>query len=98
MTPSQARKTLEAALKDKQPLVYSKMKANGTLKEYLGRLAYQIQEQGIAAHQDLGNDRQFQAIKDPTLKVQEANSRIKAAEDVALQQAIEQISSLETTA
>ena len=95
MTPSQAVKTLELALKDSQPKAYAQMKADGTLTQYLNRLAGQIEEQKAMAYEQLGNDPQYQKIADPTLRVQEANSRIKAAVDVALQQAIEEVQALE---
>jgi len=95
MTPSQAVKTLEIALKDAQPKVYAQMQADKTLGDYLNRLAGQIQEQKEEVHHALANDPQFQKIADPMLKVQEANSRLKAAEEVALQQAIEEVQSLE---
>lgn len=93
MTPSQVRTTIEQAMKDKQPSLRAQMKADGTLNEYLNRLAATVQEQMEAAHNDLANDRKFQAISDPTLKVQEANARLKAAEEVALSQAIEELAS-----
>ena len=95
MTPAQIRKTLETAMKDKQPALYAQMKSDGTLAETLNRLAANVEQAAAETHEELANDRQFQSISDPLLKVQEANSRLKAAQEVALQQSIEEIESLE---
>lgn len=96
MTPTQVTKALEIALKDKQPSRYAQMRASGTLRQYLASLTASVTEQVQATHDSLANDQQFQKISDPLVKVQEANSRLKAATETALAQAIEQIDASES--
>lgn len=95
MTPKQIRHALELAMKDKAPQQYAAMKADGTLSGYLNRLTADVQASQSEAHNTLANDPQFQKISDPQTRMQEASSRLKAAESVALQQAVEEISSLQ---
>ena len=95
MTPKQIRHALELAMKDKAPQQYAKMTADGTLAAYLNRLTADVQASQNEAHNALANDPQFQKINDPQTRTQEGNSRLKAAESVALEQAVEEISSLQ---
>lgn len=95
MTPKQIRHALELAMKDKTPQQYAAMKADGTLAAYLNRLTADVQASQTEAHNALANDPQFQKISDPQTRTQEASSRLKAAESVAIEQAVEQISSLQ---
>jgi hypothetical protein len=91
MTFNQIRQVLDRAMKDRQPSLYEQMKANGELEEYLNRRAARVDAARGEVANDLLNDQQFQSIANPMTKVAEANSRFRAAEEVALNDVIEEI-------
>ena len=93
MTPNQAIQTLELAMKEMQPTLYAKMAADGSLRPFLDRQAGAIMGAREEAHHSLANDRAFFSMG-AMERVQEANNRTRAAEEVALAQGIEEIQSL----
>ena len=99
MTPNQLKTTLEQALKDRNPTLYAQLKADGRLIEVLqpiiGRMAESLEEtrnQAIEAATTQGNP---EYVADPMNRTQTLNSQFRAAEEVALQQAIEELDALE---
>lgn len=98
MTPKQLRQTLDLALKDKQPSLYAQMKADGTLDETLNRLTTTAEESIAEARQQAIEAATSEGkpgyVADPTVRTQTLNSQFKAAEEIALNQAIEEIASL----
>lgn len=98
MTPNQLRRTLELALKDKQPSLYAQLKASGTLDETLSKVMASAEQSISEARNQAIEAATTQGkpgfVADPTLRTQTLNSQFKAAEETALSQAIEEISSL----
>lgn len=98
MTPNQLRETLSAALQEIQPQQFKLMTAAGTLDTYLASLISQaIQSEGEARQAAINaavSEGNPGYIDDPVLRVQTLNSQFKAAQEIALAQAIEAIRAL----
>ncbi len=99
MTPQQLKRTLELALKDKQPDLYQQLKTSGTLDEALAKVLAGAEQSIEQARQMAIEAATTQGkpgfVADPMLRQQTLNSQFKAAEEVALNQAIEEIESLQ---
>lgn len=97
MTPKQLRETLTLALADRAPKAHAAMKATGTLPEYLDSLIGATWQSLSETKEQIGSQaasRQAPFNNEATLP-QMLNSAFKDAEAVAMQQAIEQIDSLQ---
>lgn len=99
MTPNQIKTTLALVLQDSNPTLHSRLTAQNRLDEYLqpitGRALESIEEArnlAIEASVTMGNPG---FVADPMERVKALNSQFKAAEEVALQQAIEEVQALE---
>lgn len=99
MTPNQLRTTLERALKDSNPSLYSTLKAENRLDEVLqpiiGRMVESLEDARSLAIEAATTQGKPGFVADPMLRTQTLNSQFKAAEEVALQQAIEELHALE---
>lgn len=99
MTPNQLKTTLEQKLKDSNPALYSKLKAENRLAEVLqpiiGRMVESLEDARSLAIEAATTQGNPVYVNDPTLRTQTLNSQFKAAEEVALQQAIEELDALE---
>lgn len=100
MTFNQLLQTLRLAMQDKQPQLYKQMEAAGTLDEFLQSLAATADSQISEAWQQIPNlfstTTSPEYEPDPIACVQKAQMKIKQAEEIALQQAIEQIEAMTT--
>lgn len=102
MTPKQMDKALDAAMQEYAPRAHRRMKANKTLEPYLkaltGRTLEAISEAKLQAGEAsaMVNGPEYQA--DATSRMQTLNSQFAEIENEAIQQAVEEIASLETTA
>ena len=101
MTPGQARKMFEQAMKDVAPKEHRNMRQGRKLDWFLNRLTKEfsetrefLQAQAVEQVSPIGAP---EYKEDPMELVQEINSRFKMAEDTAITQAIEQIEALRTT-
>ena len=98
MTDKQLRELLATALKDKAPEAHSRMRADGTLNAYLSNLTGQTLEAINEARQDaiagLVSEASPTFEPDPLARTQAINMATKAAEEIALAQAIETIEAL----
>lgn len=99
MTPNQLRQTLERALQDSNPSLYSTLKAENRLDEVLqpiiGRMVESLEDARSLAIEAATTQGNPGFVADPTLRTQTLNSQFKAAEEVALQQALEELDALE---
>ena len=98
MTDKQLRELLATALKNKAPAAYGRMKKDGTLKEYLEGLMGVTLEAISEARQDaidgLASEGSPTFEPDPMKRAQAINMATKAAEEIALAQAMETIEAL----
>lgn len=98
MTPSQLKQALMLALKDKQPELYAELKASNRLDEILNPVLGKAEQTIAEARQQAVEAATTQGkpgyVADPTLRMQTLNSQFKEAENVALQQAVEEVASL----
>ena len=99
MTPNQIKTTLALVLQNSNPSLHSRLTAQNRLDEYLqpiiGRAMESVEEASnlaIEASVVMGKPG---FVADPMARVQTLNSQFKAAEEVALQQAIEEVQALE---
>lgn len=97
MTPKQLREILAQALADRAPKANAQMKSQGQVATFLDSLTTQTLQSIAEAKDQIGNQA---AMRKPPYQneatlVPMLNSAYKAAEEVALQQAIEQIDSLQ---
>lgn len=99
MTPNQLKTTLEQALKDRNPSLFSKLKAENRLAEVLqpiiGRLMETLEDARSQAIEAATTQGKPGFVADPMLRTQTLNSQFRAAEEVALQQALEELDALE---
>lgn len=99
MNYDQLHKMLKQALKDKAPAEYRKMRDRGTLDRYLGSLTTSALETEDnlrdRARDAVSNSASPEHEKDSMKAIQEVNNRFKAAEEVAVAQAIESIDALQ---
>lgn len=87
MNDRQMRQTLELALKDRAPQAYRQMKNRGQLATYLDNLTTEaMQSISTATEQQIMD---LMKIDNPMQRVQRAEMNRKAAEEVALSQALE---------
>lgn len=98
MTDKQLWELLTKALQSKAPAAYSRMQKDGTLNAYLSNLAGQMLEAINEARQDaidgLVSEGSPTFEPDPMKRTQAINMATKAAEEIALAQAIETIEAL----
>lgn len=98
MTDKQLRELLATALKNKAPAAYNRMLEAGTLKEYLEGLMGVTLEAISEARQDaiagLVSEGGPTFEPDPLARTQAINMATKAAEEIALAQAMETIEAL----
>ena len=100
MTFNQMLQTLRLAMQDKQPQLYQQMKAAGALDEFLEGLAAtaynEVSDQmhDVATRYATEGKPTFEP--DPWKRVQKIEMAKKSLEEIALQQAIEQIESMTT--
>lgn len=99
MTPSQLKTTLALALQNSNPSLHSRLTAQNRLDEYLqpitGRALESIEEARNLAIESSVTAGKPGFVADPMERQQTLNSQFKAAEEVALQQAIEEVQALE---
>lgn len=99
MNPKYLMELLTKALQTKAPQKFEQMKAAGTLGQFLQNLLAQTLEAISEARQDAissavsEGSQQFKA--NPLERTQAINSAQKAAEEVAIAQAMEQIEALQ---
>ena len=100
MTPNQIKTTLALALQNSNPSLHSRLTAQNRLDEYLqpiiGRLMETLEDARSLAIEAATTQGKPGFVADPTLRTQTLNSQFKAAEEVALQQALEELDALET--
>ena len=92
MNPRQVVKMLDQAFKDRAPNEYRQMKQRGELATYLNELASQAAQSYSTATNSIPDDlaKLPESVRnDPIERVQQANMKMKAAEEVALSQALE---------
>ena len=92
MNPWKTLKILGQAFKDRAPVEYQQMRQEGELAAYLNELTKQAQESYSAATNSIPDDlaKLPESVRnDPVKRMQQANMAQKAAEEVALSQAIE---------
>lgn len=98
MTDKQLWELLTKALQSKAPATYSRMQKDGTLKEYLEDLMGVTLEAISKARQDaidgLVSEGSLTFEPDPMKRMQAINMATKAAEEIALAQAMETIEAL----
>lgn len=101
MMPNQMKSTLDQVLLHNSPALHAKLKQQNqleaTLQPILGRAVESIDEarqEAISSATTMGS-KGF--VNDPMQRVQTLNSQFKAAEEMALQQAIEEINALTAT-
>ena len=98
MTDKQLRELLATALKNKAPAAYNRMLEAGTLKEYLEGLMGVTLGSIMDAEQDaidgLVSEGSPTFEPDPLARTQAINMARKAAEEIALAQAMETIEAL----
>lgn len=99
MTDNQLLALLMRAMQGKAPQKFEQMKAAGTLNEYLQTLLGQTLEAISEARQDAISAATTQGspqfVADPMARTQQLNTAQKAAEEVAIAQAMEQIEALQ---
>ena len=100
MTFNQLLQTLRLAMQDKQPQLYKQMEAAGTLDEWLenltAQMVQQVSEAGMQAASALSLEHNPQFEADPMAMPRKIETATKQAEEIALQQAIEQIEAMTT--
>ncbi len=99
MTPNQIKSTLDQVLLNSNPSLHASLKAKNqleqTLQPILGQALTSIEEARNEAIASVTQAKLPTYIENPMERVQTLNSLCKAAEDVALAQAIEEVTELE---
>lgn len=99
MTPNQIKSTLDQVLLNSNPSLHADLKAKNRLDETLQPiLAQAMASTEEARNEAIASVTQMNRptfIENPMERVQTLNSLFKAAEDVALAQAIEEVTALE---
>ena len=97
MTPKELKRALELALKDRQPELYAELKASNRLDEVLNPILGRAEESIAEARQQAIEAATTQGkpgyVADPMVRTQTLNLQFKEAENQALQQAVEEVTS-----